>query len=172
MSRWVRKPRATPAHAELFSSRQAALSSRGDSSCIISGRGGAGRRLTAGIAWHRHRPGRNRGIWRVALGGTPSPLVSSERQLVEQSHLPRGRGARVGMAGDGDGVAPALPQAARRGSTAKGTKSGARLQQRGLGAAWLLRLTRLPSNLAGGRPRRSRSEWRDGRSGEYLSYFV
>ena len=30
---------------------------------------------------------------------------------------------------------------ARRGSTAKGTKSGARLQQRGLGAAWLLRLS-------------------------------
>ena len=117
----------TPAHAELFSSRQAALSPRGDSKCLISGWGGAGRRLTAGIAWRGHRPGRHGGIGRGALGGTPSPPVSSERQLVEQIHLPTGRGARVGMAGtDGDGVAPALPQAARRDSIAKGTKSDAR----------------------------------------------
>eukprot|EP00964_Phaeocystis_antarctica_P047455 scaffold27441_cov24-Phaeocystis_antarctica.AAC.1 len=50
---------------------------------------------------------------------------------------------------DGDGVAPALPQAARRDSIAKGTKSGAGwLQQPGLGAAWFSRPNlRLPSNL-------------------------
>ena len=90
-----------PAHAELFSSRQAALSSRGDSSCLISGWGGAGRRLTAGIAWHGHRPGRQRAIWQAALGGVHRPR-SLVGHALRAEHLRRTRTSRgVGSAAAG-----------------------------------------------------------------------
>ena len=81
----------TPAHAELFSSRQAALSPRGDSKCLISGWGGAGRRLTAGIAWRGHRPGRHGGIGRGALGGVHSHGRSSAMLFGQGTSCERGR---------------------------------------------------------------------------------
>ena len=80
-----------PAHAELFSSRQAALSPRGDSRCLISGWGGAGRRLTAGIAWHGHRPGRQEGIRRGALDGVHRPSRSSAKLCGQGTSRERGR---------------------------------------------------------------------------------
>ena len=47
--------------------------------------------MTAGIAWHGHRPGRKRGIWRVALDRVHRPSRSSAMLCGQSTSCERGR---------------------------------------------------------------------------------